>query len=154
MTDLAFIREAIRLAADPPDAGGPFGAIIVKDGRVVGRGRNRVTADNDPTAHAEIVAIRDACRNMGTFALADCAIYASCEPCPMCLAAIYWARIARVFYAADRRDAAAAGFDDARLWGEMVLEPTRRTMPAEQLARDEGAAALAAWAASPGRQPY
>src|SRR5688572_2821497 len=110
--DNRFISEAIKLATEgvASDLGGPFGAVIVRDGKIVGRGSNRVTSANDPTAHAEIVAIRDACKNLGAFHLNGCDLYASCEPCPMCLAAVYWAHVDRLFYAACRDDAAKAGF--------------------------------------------
>jgi len=109
-----FLREAIRLSLEKMEAGdgGPFGAVVVQNGRIVVRGWNRVTSTNDPTAHAEIVAIRDACANLNTFSLAGCQIYTSCEPCPMCFAAIYWSRLERIYYAATGQDAEAAGFDD------------------------------------------
>ena len=128
--------------------------MIVRDGRIVGRGCNRVTVDNDPTAHAEIVAIRDACRRLGTFSLAGCNIYASCEPCPMCLGAIYWARIDGLYYAASREDAAAAGFDDAMIYAELALLPAERSIPMSQLLRDEALAALHAWVADEERVRY
>lgn len=112
-----WLREAITLAADNvQQGGGPFGAIVVKDGAIVGRGVNRVTAHNDPTAHAEINAIREACQTLGTYDLAGCHLYASCEPCPMCLGAALWSRVDRLYYSATRFDAAAAGFDDARFY--------------------------------------
>ena len=115
------MREAIRLSEEAVRSGrgGPFGCVVVRAGKVVGRGSNQVTSTCDPTAHAEIVAIRDACRTLATFQLADCALYASCEPCPMCLSAVYWARIPSVFYGNTRRDAAAAGFDDEFVYSEM-----------------------------------
>lgn len=109
--------------------GGPFGCIIVKDGGIVGRGCNEVTSTNDPTAHAEIVAIRDACKLLGDFQLAGCDVYASCEPCPMCLGALYWARPRRVVYAATREEAAEAGFDDAFIYREIELQPGERKIP-------------------------
>jgi guanine deaminase len=117
-----FMREAIRLSvrAVRGGHGGPFGAVVVKDARIVGSGYNRVTSQNDPTAHAEITAIRRACQRLGSFSLVGCDLYASCEPCPMCLAAIYWARIRRVYFAATRKDASAAGFDDALFYREMT----------------------------------
>ncbi len=120
--DPQFMRLAIELARQgmESNAGGPFGSIVVKNGKVIGEGSNRVTSSNDPTAHAEIVAIRDACKNMGSFRLDDCSIYTSCEPCPMCLGAIYWARPANVFFACTREDAAAAGFDDDYLYDEFT----------------------------------
>jgi len=125
--DEHLMQRALALAAENVAAGGgPFGAIVVKDGRLVGTG---VTAMHDPTAHAEVVAIRDACANLGTFQLDGCDLYTSCEPCPMCLGAIYWARPDRVFYAASRHDAASAGFDDALIYDEIGLEPSARRIP-------------------------
>ena len=120
-----FLREAIRLSLEKMEAGegGPFGAVVVQNGEVVGRGWNRVTSTNDPTAHAEILAIRDACRRLETFSLAGCEIYSSCEPCPMCFAAIYWARLERIYYAATCKDATAAGFDDTPLYEQFTLPP-------------------------------
>ena len=142
-----FLREAIRLSIDgmQSEGTGPFGAVIVKDDRIVGRGSNLVTSTNDPTAHAEIVAIRDACRHLGTFSLAGCTIHWSCEPCPMCLAAIYWARIDEIHYAATRDDAAAAGFDDAFIYDEIGLPPVERSVPARQALRSEALTAFQAW---------
>lgn len=129
-----FLHEAIRLSEEKMKAGegGPFGAVIVKDGEIIGHGWNRVTSANDPTAHAEIMAIRDACATLGTFSLEGCEIYASCEPCPMCLSAIYWARLDALYFAAGRDDAADAGFDDALLYKEMPLDWNDRTLKAEQ----------------------
>src|ERR1041385_7640037 len=123
--DEAFLREAIALAAEHSRRrdGGPFGARVVRDGTVLGRGWNQVTSENDPTAHAEVSAIRMACRELRDFRLTGCAHYASCEPCPMCLAAAYWARVERIVYAATRADAAAIGFDDSRLYDELALAP-------------------------------
>ncbi|MHC4176812.1 MAG: nucleoside deaminase [Planctomycetota bacterium] len=151
-----FLREAIRLSIDKMQAGqgGPFGAVIVKDGAIVGRGFNRVTSANDPTAHAEIVAIRDACSRLGTFSLADCEIYASCEPCPMCLAAIYWARLERLFYAATRQDAAEAGFDDAHIYGQIALPPAAQYLPTQQSLRQEALGAFEAWREKEDRVEY
>lgn len=125
-----FLQEAIRLAREQMLAGegGPFGAVIVRDGAVLARGWNRVTSANDPTAHAEVEAIREACSLLGTFQLRGCTLYASCEPCPMCLCACYWARLDRVVYAATRHDAADAGFDDARLYDELILPPEARQL--------------------------
>jgi tRNA(Arg) A34 adenosine deaminase TadA len=154
--DERFLREAIRLSVDKMEAGegGPFGAVVVRDGRIVGVGWNRVTTTNDPTAHAEIVAIRDACSRLGTFQLADCDLYASCEPCPMCLAAIYWARIERLYYAAGREDAARAGFDDAWLHRELVLPPAERAVVTAQHLRDEAVQAFQTWAEKEDRVAY
>jgi guanine deaminase len=151
-----FLREAIRLSADnaPTAAGGPFGAVVVLGGEIVGRGANRVTSQNDPTAHAEIVAIRDACRRLGSFSLAGCEIYASCEPCPMCLAAIYWARLDKLYYAAARDDAAAIGFDDAAIYDELARPPANRSIPALQMLRDEARVAMKAWTDNEDRVSY
>ena len=151
-----FLREAIRLSVDKMRAGegGPFGAVIVKEEAIVGRGFNRVTSANDPTAHAEIVAIRDACSRLGGFSLAGCEIYSSCEPCPMCLAAIYWARLQRLYYAATRRDAAEAGFDDAHIYQQIALPPAARRLATQQALRPEALAAFQAWREKEDRVPY
>jgi guanine deaminase len=143
----AFLREAIRLSVEKMEAneGGPFGAVIVKDAQIIGRGWNRVTSTNDPTAHAEVVAIRDACSRLRTFSLAGCEIYSSCEPCPLCLAAIYWSRLDRVYYAATCEDAAAAGFDDRTFYRELALPIANRSIPMMQSLRDEACVAFAAW---------
>lgn len=126
-----FMIEAIALSehAVAQNEGGPFGCIVVKNDKIVGRGNNRVISTNDPTAHAEMVAIRDACKNMGTFQLEDCEIYASCEPCPMCLGAIYWARPKVVYYANSREDASVAGFDDSLIYEELNKPMTERKIP-------------------------
>jgi guanine deaminase len=151
----ALLRAAIALALDSVrTGGGPFGAVVVQNGRVVGGGTNQVTATNDPTAHAEIVAIRRAGQALGTFRLQGCDIFASCEPCPMCLAAIYWARIDRIYYAGTRADAAAAGFDDALFYQEMALPPAARRVPMTQLLAGEAKAAFEAWRAAPNRILY
>jgi guanine deaminase len=138
--DREYLREAIELARQGVLAGlgGPFGCVIVRDGQVVGRGCNEVTSSNDPTAHAEIVAIRDACRQLGNYQLSDCVLYASCEPCPMCLGAIYWARPKRVVYAATREQAAAAGFEDEVIYREIGVPQGERRIAFELLA-DVGA---------------
>lgn len=130
-TDILFLRQAIELAVEGVEngKGGPFGCVIVRDGVVVGKGCNGVTSTNDPTAHAEIVAIRDACQRLGDFQLTDCVVYTSCEPCPMCLGALYWARPKRVVYAATRHEAAEAGFDDAFIYDEISLEDGERRIP-------------------------
>ena len=126
----SFILEAISLAMQSIEqGGGPFGCVIVKDGEVIGRGSNQVTNSNDPTAHAEVVAIRDACARLGSFQLEGCEIYSTCEPCPMCLGAIYWARPDKVWYALSREDAASAGFDDAHIYEEIELKPEGRHIP-------------------------
>ena len=135
-------------------AGGPFGAVVVRDGVVVGEGYNRVTSTNDPTAHAEIVAIRDACRRLETFDLSGAAIYASCEPCPMCLAAILWARVDRLWYASGNEDASAVGFDDSAFHREIRLPVDRRTLKPRRLLADEAKAVLAEWADKPDKIPY
>ncbi len=151
-----FLEEAIRLSREKMEAGegGPFGAVIVRNGRVVGRGWNRVTSTFDPTAHAEVVAIRDACSRLATFSLAGCEIYASCEPCPMCLAAIHWARLEAIHFAADREDAAAAGFDDKAFYAELAKPGSERRIPADQAMQQEARAVLAAWSAKPDRVRY
>ena len=125
--------------------GGPFGAVVVKDGHIVGEGWNRVTSTRDPTAHAEVVAIREACDRLDSFVLKGCEIYTSCEPCPMCLSAIYWARLDRIWYANGRADAAAIQFDDEWLYREVALPLTERSLPAVALLRDEALAVFQAW---------
>ncbi len=141
------MRRAIARAIENvrSHGGGPFAALVVKDGRLISEGTNRVTATNDPTAHAEMVAIRDACRALGGFQLTGCDLYTTCEPCPMCLGAIYWARPARVFYAGTAADAAAAGFDDAVIYEELKRKPAARRIPMVQLLRDESLAIFSAW---------
>ena len=154
--DKRFLREAIRLSIDNMQtaAGGPFGAVVAKGDEIVGCGFNRVTLANDPTAHAEIVAIRDACSRLGNFSLAGCRIYCSCEPCPMFLGAIYWARLDRLVYAASRADAAAAGFDDAHIYNEIPLPPHARSLPSTQDLRQEALAAFEVWAEKEDRVEY
>jgi guanine deaminase len=151
-----FLRRAIELATQNvvSGKGGPFAAVIVREGKVVGEGVNTVTATNDPTAHAEVNAIRAAARALGTFTLAGCELYTSCEPCPMCLAASYWARLDAIYYGACAADAARAGFDDAFLYGEMKKSGAKRKLPATQLLGDEAWASFAAWMASPNRIDY
>jgi len=141
------MRRALAVARQGMDGntGGPFGAVIVKDGRVIAEGCNRVTSTNDPTAHAEIVAIREACRALGTFDLSGAEIYASCEPCPMCLAAIYWARLDRIYYGNARGDAARIGFDDDHIYREIAQPIEKRAIPMERLLPREAADAFAAW---------
>ncbi len=142
-----FMREAIKEA----DAGlrggrgGPFGCVIVRKGEIVARGNNRVTSTNDPTAHAEVTAIREACAALKTFQLDDCELYTSCEPCPMCLAAIYWARIPQVFYGNTRGDAAAIGFDDDFIYQQIPLPPAERAIAMQPLLRDEALGTFKAW---------
>lgn len=141
------MREAIRLSLREMrrNAGGPFGAVVVQNGRVIGRGWNCVTTTNDPTAHAEIMALRDACRRLKTFSLEGCELYTSCEPCPMCLAAIYWARLARVYFGNTRRDAARIGFDDDHLYREVARPRAQRRLPMRQLLREEALVAFTEW---------
>ncbi|WP_229321080.1 nucleoside deaminase [Larkinella knui] len=145
--DELFLREAIRLAKEGihTGQGGPFGAVVVRDGRIVGRGCNQVTATNDPTAHAELVAIRDACRNLTTAQLTGCTLYASCEPCPMCLGAIYWAQPERVVFGSFHSDAAKAGFDDQFIYRELEKPRENRTIPMTQLLRHEAQTVFDEW---------
>ncbi len=154
--DPAFMRRAIALARESvaTAVGGPFGAVVVREGEVVAVGQNLVTSSGDPTAHAEVVAIRAACERLGDFNLSGCELYASSEPCPMCLSAIHWARMDRLWYACSRADAADAGFDDALLYAELALDPDRRRLPSAQLLRDEGLASFRDWAAKADRTPY
>ena len=151
-----FMREAIRLSIDQMKAGsgGPFGAVVVKDGQIIARGFNQVTSTHDPTCHAEVDAIRKACQALGSFQLDGCDLYTSCEPCPMCLGAIYWARPARVFYGNTKADAAAAGFDDQFIYDEMERPMELRKLPMAQLLRDEALAGFRAWTELAGRTAY
>lgn len=146
MNDIELMRRAIDLAKKSvANGGGPFGAVIAKDGEIIAEAANSVTADCDPTAHAEVKAIRLAASRLGTFKLSRCSIYASCEPCPMCLGAIYWAHIDKLFYASNRKDAAAAGFDDDFIYRELSLPPSERRHPATVMLSDEAAEALRLW---------
>ncbi len=151
-----YIREAIAMATENVQnlQGGPFGAVIVKDGEVIGRGVNRVTYSNDPTAHAEVEAIRNACKNSNSFCLEGAIIYTSCEPCPMCLGAIYWARIERIYYAAGNADAAKAGFDDSFIYREISLPLEKRSIPAEQMEALRGIEPFKQWMAMEEKTPY
>lgn len=151
-----FLRRAIALAVQNVETGvgGPFAAVVVRDGKIVGEGVNTVTAGNDPTAHGEVNAIRSACGHLGTFSLAGCALYTSCQPCPMCLAACYWARIDAIYYGCAAADAARAGFDDAFLYEEFRKSETARALPAAQLLADEAWACFAAWIASTTKVEY
>jgi len=151
-----FLRRAIALATENVTAarGGPFAAVIVRDGRVVGEGANSVTSTNDPTAHGEINAIRAACKALGAFTLSGCDLYTSCEPCPMCLAAAYWARIDAIYYGCNAADAARAGFDDAHLYAEMGKDHAARAIPSRQLLAGEAWSSFAAWIASPVKIEY
>ena len=142
-----FMDEAIRLAVDGVMAGdgGPFGAIVVKDGKIVGRGNNHVTSTNDPTAHAEVMAIRDACKNLNTFQLNGCVLYTSCEPCPMCFGAIYWARLDKVYYSANRHMASYHGFDDSFIYDEVNLSFDRRRIPFIHVSPEKGVVPFRGW---------
>ena len=152
----AFMERAIELAIENVKSGrgGPFAAVIIKDGRVIASGANQVTSTNDPTAHAEIVAIRAACTALGAFQLDGCDLYTTCEPCPMCLGAIYWARPARVFFGATARDAAAADFDDAFIYEQLSVDPARRKIPFVELMREEALACFREWRAKTDRIHY
>jgi guanine deaminase len=151
-----FLRRAIALATQnvTSGAGGPFGAVVVREGKIVGEGANSVTTTNDPTAHGEVVALRAAARALGTFTLAGCELYSSCEPCPMCLAACYWARLDAVYYGACAADAARAGFDDAFLYEELRKTADQRKLRSTQLLGDEAWSSFAAWLASPNKIEY
>ncbi|RZS96213.1 nucleoside deaminase [Cecembia calidifontis] len=143
----SFMKMAIEISRSGMQAGkgGPFGCVIVKDGKIIGSGSNSVLSTNDPTAHAEIVAIRDACKNLGNFQLEGCELYTSCEPCPMCLGAIYWARPSKVFYANTKKDAAEAGFDDQFIYEELKLPYNLRKIPFEQGMRDSAKEVFQEW---------
>jgi len=151
-----FMKEAIRLSITnvTEGKGGPFGAVIVKDGKIIARGANEVTSSNDPTAHAEVVAIRNACKTLHTFQLDGCDLYTSCEPCPMCLGAIYWARPARLFYANTKADAAAIQFDDQFIYEEISLPLGERKLFTQQLLREEALEAFRLWQESNAKIEY
>jgi len=142
-----YMRAAIQLATDgvSKNEGGPFGAVVVKNGEIIGQGNNRVTSANDPTAHAEVNAIRDACKNINSFSLEGCEIYTSCEPCPMCLGAIYWARPEKIYFACTREDAAAIDFDDELIYREISLPVESRQIPTQQKLRTEGLKVFEMW---------
>ncbi|GAA4817831.1 guanine deaminase [Marinicella pacifica] len=142
-----FMQRAIELAREGMDAGagGPFGSVVVRDGEIIAEGYNGVTSNNDPTAHAEVTAIREACQKLGTFQLEDCEIYTSCEPCPMCLGAIYWARPKAVYYACSREDAAAIDFDDQLIYDEIDAGIENRQIPFKQIQREEALGVFDAW---------
>ena len=152
----AFMREAIRLSIEKMRGGngGPFGAVVARDNTIIGRGWNQVTSANDPTAHAEVIAIREACRTLGDFRLNGCVLYASCEPCPMCLSAIYWARLDRLCFACTRDDAAKDGFDDALIYREVALSPGQRSLPSVQLLREEALVGFTEWRAKADKVLY
>lgn len=144
--DREFMRRAIDLSIENIDTGGgPFGAVIVRDGKLIASGTNRVVPNNDPTAHAEVVAIRNACRELETFDLSGCTVYTSCEPCPMCLSALYWAGVERICYANTKRDAAAISFDDSYIYDQLRLDYDRRTIHCEHFMRDEALEAFRKW---------
>lgn len=151
-----FMREAIRLSIENVESGngGPFGAVIVKDGKIIARGVNNVTSHNDPTAHAEVTAIRNACKELGTFQLDGCEIYTSCEPCPMCLGAIYWARPDKMYFANTKKDAADIDFDDHFIYEELEVPYTKRKLATEQMLRDEALVAFRKWSESEDKIEY
>ncbi len=154
--DRQFIKRAIALSEKGMDnnAGGPFGAVIVKDGKIIAEGYNKVTSSNDPTAHAEVVAIREACRHLDSFQLDGCVLYTSCEPCPMCLGAIYWARPSAVFYACTKEDAADIGFDDHFIYNEIETDINDRRIKFINLDREEGKKVFKKWETLEGRMDY
>jgi guanine deaminase len=151
-----FMARAIHLSIEGAQSGhgGPFGAVIVKDGKIIAEGVNQVTSIKDPTAHAEVQAIRQACQKLGTFELKDCELYTSCEPCPMCLGAIYWARISRIYFANTADDAASIGFDDSFIYQELKEIHSQRSIPSIQIMREEALAGFRAWLDKPGKIPY
>jgi len=150
------MARAVQLSIDNVRSGrgGPFGAVVVRDGKIIGEGVNRVTSTNDPTAHAEVLAIRQACANLGVYHLEDCELYTSCEPCPMCLGAIYWAHLSRLYFANTAADAAEIGFDDSFLYGELKKPHLQRRIPTVQIMREEALAGFRAWAAKVDKIPY
>ncbi len=155
MTNDELMREAIRLSIENvANGGGPFGAVIARNGEIIATGVNRVTANNDPTAHAEVSAIRSASQRLGTFNLSDCEIFTSCEPCPMCLGAIYWARLKKVYYANTKADAKAIGFDDSFIYDELALPQDKRKLPAEAMLRNEAIKAFEAWQGKEDKTEY
>lgn len=154
--DNRFMTRAIQLSIENvlSGQGGPFGAVIVRDGSIIAEGSNRVTATNDPTAHAEVVAIREACGKLGSFELKDCELYASCEPCPMCLGAIYWARLTRIYFGNSAADASKIGFDDSAIYHECAQPHSKRSIPMVQMMREEALAAFRAWVEKTDKVPY
>lgn len=154
--DKRFMARAIELAVENVHSGrgGPFGAVIVKDRSIIAAGTNQVTSTNDPTAHAEVVAIREACRNLGVFQLHGCEIYTSCEPCAMCLGAIYWAHLSRIYFASQAADASAVGFDDSFIYRELAQPYSARRIPMVQMMREEALAAFRAWQEKPDKIDY
>lgn len=150
-----FMLRACKLAEESVKrGGGPFGAVIVRDGEIIAEGSNNVTIDHDPTAHAEVTAIRNATRKLGTHDLSGCEIYTSCEPCPMCLGAIYWAHITKIYYGNDRKDAARIGFDDDFIYKELELKPSERSLPSEIFMQEEAKAAFDMWMAKEDKNEY
>lgn len=150
-----YMEEAINLSVESVNTGGgPFGAVIVKDGEVIAKASNSVTLNNDPTAHAEVNAIRQACSKLNTFSLAGCDLYTSCEPCPMCLSAAYWAGIDKIYFGNSREDAAAIDFDDSFIYDQIPLDPKKRTIPAEQLLGDKAIIAFRLWEAKEDKIEY
>lgn len=151
-----FMKEAISLSEKSvqDNEGGPFGCIIVKDNKIIGRGHNKVISTNDPTAHAEVIAIREACKNLGTFQLDGCEIYTSCEPCPMCLGAIYWARAQIIYYANTRHDAAEIGFDDSMIYDEIKKDLNKRKIPAINISRKEARKVFKEWSEKKDKERY
>ncbi len=153
--DNIFLQQAIELAIQSAkQQGGPFGAIIVKDNKIIGKGRNQVTENNDPSAHAEIMAIRDACKTLDDFQLTDCILYSSCEPCPMCTSAIYWARIPRLIFAATASDAANAGFDDQFIVNELAKPYAQRSISIEHCTHKDATKSFETWRANNSRKEY
>jgi tRNA(Arg) A34 adenosine deaminase TadA len=151
-----FMARAIQLAVENVRSGqgGPFGAVVVRDGSIIAESANRVTATNDPTAHAEVLAIRQACQKLGLFELKTCELYTSCEPCPMCMGAIYWARLSRVYFGSLATDASKAGFDDSFIYREIAQPHAQRGIPMIQMMREEALAAFRAWEEKPNKIPY
>ncbi len=156
MSEQDFMARAVALAREKMNAGdgGPFGAVIVRNGEIIAEGWNQVTSTNDPTAHAEVVAIRQACEKLGTFNLPDCDIYASCEPCPMCLGTVYWARLRRLYYANTRVEAAEIGFDDEFIYREIPLDPAARSIPGIRLLTADSGLPFKEWAEKPDKVRY
>ena len=152
----AFMVRAIRLSIEGVQSGrgGPFGAVIANEGKIIAEAANQVTSTNDPTAHAEVLAIRKACEVLGYFELKNCELYTSCEPCPMCLGAIYWARISRIYFANTAEDAAKIGFDDSFIYAELKRPYSERRIPTLQIMREEALAAFRAWADKPDKTSY
>lgn len=155
LTNEELMRRAIALSENSVrNGGGPFGAVIAKDGEIIAEGSNNVTIDTDPTAHAEVSTIRKACKNLGTFDLSGCVIYTSCEPCPMCFGAIYWAHLDKIYYANDRKDAGKIGFDDDFIYEEIAVEPQYRKKPSEILLRNEAINAFKMWELKDDKREY